>query len=97
MLDQLVKDLFFLHVGGNDIGVGDFLNVSEILRQENPLRLRQVVVDEPPNSDRNGGREKKGLPLVGHELHDLTHLLGETHVQHLVRFVEHEDFHGIQS
>jgi hypothetical protein len=42
---------------------------------------------------RKGGREEQALPLFGQQLDDARHVGNETHVEHAVRFVEHQGLH----
>ena len=42
------------------------------------------------------GREQHGLALVGRGVEDRLEIVGETHVEHLVGFVEHHDAHVVE-
>ncbi len=90
VLDQLLEHHLFLHSRRDDVRVADLLDVQEVLGEKDPARLLQIVVDEPPDPERNGGREQERLPLLGNEPHDLSHLDGEAHVEHSIGLVEHE-------
>ena len=95
-LDDLVEDPLLVRRRSDDVGVAHFANVGEVFGERHPFRVLQVVVDEPADSERNGRREQTRVPLGGDERHDLAHLLGEAHVEHLVGFVEDESAHAIE-
>ena len=60
------------------------------------LRVRpQGPFGQPLDLGRQRGAEKEGLPLVARRaaLHQPAHVGQETHVEHAVHLVEHEDFH----
>ena len=44
-----------------------------------------------------GGGKEQGLALFGQHLHDGADVVDKAHVEHAVGFVEHHDFHFIQS
>ena len=52
-------------------------------------RVLQVLVDERLDPLGDGGREHHRLPLLGHKLEDILHVLLEPNVEHLVGLVEH--------
>ncbi|MNX59769.1 hypothetical protein D3C86_906550 [compost metagenome] len=45
---------------------------------------------------REGGGEEQGLPLVRQRLHDAANVGDEAHVEHSVRFIQHQHFQGAQ-
>ena len=57
------------------------------------LRCRLVI---DANARGNGCREERRLPLVRYRFENRLQLVGEAHVEHLVGFVENEEFDAAQ-
>ena len=55
--------------------------------------LLQVPLGDRQDPRRHRRREQRGLPRLRRRLEDRVEVLGEAHVEHLVRFVEHEHAH----
>ncbi len=62
--------------------------------------LHRVVdqgLGEAANLVGEGGREHQGLTLLRQHLEDAADVMDEAHVQHPVRFVEHQDFQVVEA
>ena len=58
--------------------------------------LAQVALRDRGDARRHRGREERRLPLRGRRVEERLDVLGEAHVQHLVRLVEDEDAHLVE-
>mmetsp|Transcript_14304 Transcript_14304/g.40815 ORF Transcript_14304/g.40815 Transcript_14304/m.40815 type:complete len:231 (-) Transcript_14304:813-1505(-) len=77
-----------LHPVGRDVFVQlSRLSLTDVIDVHGIL---QVLADEPLDPPGNGGREHHRLPLLGHKLQDILHILLETNVQHLICFVQYD-------
>ena len=56
------------------------------------LRLVQQTVGQGPDFIRERGREQQVLPVLGQQCQDFPDIADESHIQHAVRFVQHQDF-----
>ena len=55
-------------------------------------RIAQNLAGNVSHLARHGRREEQGLARLRQHRHDLADVVDEAHVEHLVGFVEHEDF-----
>src|SRR5262249_37138699 len=61
-----------------------------------PHRVPQVAAHHAVDSRRHSRREQRGLPTLRGVAEDRLDVLGETHVEHLVRLVEDDDLKATQ-
>jgi hypothetical protein len=62
-----------------------------------PHRIIQMLLGELGDARRKCRGEERGLPVLGGRLQNRLEVLGEAHVEHLVRLVEHHDLHRIEA
>ena len=67
-------------------------------RPRNPhdLGIVEMRVGNRRDARRNRGAEQRGLPRLGKRAEDSLEVFGKSHVEHLVRFVEHHGLHVIE-
>ena len=53
----------------------------------------EVLFGDLGDAWRDGRGKQSGLPFGGKRVEDLLEIISETHVEHLVRLVEHDDLH----
>ena len=58
--------------------------------------LAGIAVDQTADARRHGGRKERGLPLFRHRIEDLADVIAESHVEHAIRFIEHDEPHAVQ-
>ena len=58
-----------------------------------PNGIGHVLFRHGPDVFGHGGAQQQGLSLARQQAEDLIEVAGETHVEHAVAFVEHEQFH----
>ncbi len=68
-------------------GVGD---CGRRLRDLDPHRIVQELLGDAPDLRRHGGGEEQGLARERHQLADALDVGNETHVEHAVGFVDHQ-------
>ena len=56
----------------------------------------QQVFDHLPLNQMHGCREQHRLAFVRHEFHDFADRWHETHIHHLVRFIQHDCMRAVQ-
>jgi hypothetical protein len=82
--------------------VGDLANtrrlaVGQMLaRNRDAHGLAQMPAGDRTDRVRHGRREKRGLPVARHGGENRLEVVGETHVEHLVRFVENEHLDRVE-
>ena len=59
-------------------------------------RILQMTLRDRHDAGRQRRREERSLPRRRRGLEDCVQILGETHVEHLVCFVQDQDFHAVQ-
>ena len=67
-----------------------------LLLDANDLRIFAVLADQFLDGPWHGGREEYGLSRGGYALEDELDVFAKSHVQHLVRFIEHHHLDGIK-
>ena len=84
------------HLVGTGHDVGDLAHPrrragGDALRGDRePHGIVQAPLGEPRDARRHRGREERGLPCLGHGVEQALQLFGESHVEHLVRLVQHD-------
>jgi hypothetical protein len=61
-----------------------------------PGRVAGVALDQVLDRARHRRREEQALPLLGHGLEDVLDVVAETHVEHPVGLVEHDDLQRVE-
>ncbi len=74
----------------------DLLGGRGFRRDGDPNRVAQHALGQLRDLVRHGGREEQGLPAVRQLADDRADVVDESHVEHAVGFVEHEDFDLIE-
>ncbi len=95
-VEQFEQEVGLLRVG---YGIDDVLNGFRRRTAGADLDGFGAVhrpLDERLDLRRHGGGEQRGVTRARTFFHETTHIGQETHVQHAVRFIEHEKFHFVQ-
>ena len=58
--------------------------------------ILEVLVRDVGDARRQRGAEERRLPFRRHGVEDRFEILGESHVQHLIRFVEDDGLHAVE-
>ena len=84
--------LFVRIAAGGDFQLGDGGGRGGRLGHFDAHRIVQEIVGDALDFRRHGRREEQGLPRERHQLADALDVGDETHVEHAVGFVDHQQF-----
>ena len=94
-----------IHQHGESLPAGDEIHLLIYRCRGHPFglnldgdRFKGPLPRQIHNVLRKGGRKKQGLSifLTGRGAHNALHLRNKPHIQHAIRFVQHQRFHSIQ-
>src|SRR5947209_6368542 len=69
---------------------------ERLARDAHADRLLEMTLGDLADARGDRRREERRLTLLGKRLENLLEIVSETHVEHLVRLVEHHDLHAIE-
>ena len=78
------------------IPLRDIRSIDRLLVDLQRDRIPRVAVDQFADGRGNRGREKGGLLFRRHGIEDLFDVIAETHVEHAVRFVQHDETQAVE-
>ncbi len=90
--DDVRQQRFFLAAPDRVDGLHDALHRGVGRRDLNVLRAAQQAVGQFTDLVAEGGRKQQALLVLRQQAQDFFHVVNETHVEHAVGFVEHQNF-----